>query len=232
VFRHQSEITQKWEQWKANSSDGDSGEYCTPEPHCNARKGGGQEGTCWHRPSWNAATMLSAHRHCHGLKMINEEIFSQHLVTASSHRRHSWRDSALWFGLLWRQITLTGNRPPLLVDGPRVLWLKQINPPRATTLNSRFGTIRVVWKYDLSVLRSPVIDTRTDSTALPSFHHILWDCLYNVHQRLGTPCYTQGLPHAVKNLSSQFSTKLQVPTPPVCTDFKDAMQNFRPCLAC
>lgn len=43
----------------------------------------------------NAATIFSAYRHCHTLKMINEEIFLQHLDTASAHERHSQRDSKL-----------------------------------------------------------------------------------------------------------------------------------------
>lgn len=45
--------------------------------------------------SGNAATILAAYRHCHTLKMINEEIFLQHLDTASSCERRSRRDSKL-----------------------------------------------------------------------------------------------------------------------------------------
>lgn len=42
----------------------------------------------------NAAT-VSAYRHCHTLKMINREIFLQHLGTASAYETHSRRDSKL-----------------------------------------------------------------------------------------------------------------------------------------
>lgn len=47
--------------------------------------------------SGNAATILGAYRHCHALKMINKEIFLQHLDTASSWERYSRRDSKLSF---------------------------------------------------------------------------------------------------------------------------------------
>lgn len=43
----------------------------------------------------NGATIFGAYRHCHTLKMINEEIFLQHLDTASAYERHSRRDSKL-----------------------------------------------------------------------------------------------------------------------------------------
>lgn len=105
--------------------------------------------------SGTAATTLGAYRHCHTLKMINKEILLQHLDTASSRERRCRRDSKLFlfrFELPWIQMSLTGNRPSLLVDKPQVLWLKQANPCRAIKLNGSLETFRIILKLGLSVL--------------------------------------------------------------------------------
>lgn len=49
-------------------------------------------------------------------------------------------------------MSLTRNRPSLLVDKPQVLWLKQANPCRVTKLNGSLETFRILLKLGLSVL--------------------------------------------------------------------------------
>lgn len=90
-----------------------------------------------------------------------------------------------WFELPWIQMSLTGNRPSLLVDKPQVLRLKKANPCRVTKLNSGLETFKIIWKLGLSVLplspsdypsqcRSLVKHPRTYSIHLAGPHVIIF----------------------------------------------------------
>lgn len=124
----------------------------------------------------NAATILGAYRHCHTLKMINEEIF----FAASGHCLSIWNTLPeglktlylFWFELPCLQMSLTGNRPPLLVDKPQVLRLKQAKPCWVKKF-SGLETFRIIENQDFLFLFSITLIIHPNVRALSNTSELI-----------------------------------------------------------
>lgn len=101
-----------------------------------------------------------------------------------------------WFELPCLQMSLTGNRPSLLVDKPQVLRLKQAKPCWVKKF-SGFETLRIIWKSGLSVpllylsdypsqCQSLVKHLRTHSIHLAGPHVIIFFQIVTIMSTEGT----------------------------------------------